>query len=175
MNRLLIIGAITVVVLISVGIFVIYQMPKATNGKVFNPNLETAGPPTNIYKTKGDYYNLVPIGLSENKSQILMYPDIRDVYYKGQLAYPTRLNQGYLLDNRGIFKTSAFLNITYEEYSKLPNTPSTTELFGMILDGSPFTEFYYCGDRYQFNEDNEVAEINAIIDSGQLSKCRKLI
>lgn len=111
--------------------------------------------------------------LSEDKSKVIGYPDIRDVYYKGELAYPTRLHQGYLLDNRGINQNSAFLNITYKKYSQLSETPSSIELFSMILDNNPFTELYNCGNRYQFT--NEVEELNEIIDNNELNAvCKKL-
>ena len=72
------------------------------------PKVNAAVPPTTIYKTRTNYNNLVPIGLSEDKSEIVSCPEPSDVYYMGQLAYPTELNQGYLLDNRELDQTVHF-------------------------------------------------------------------
>ncbi|MFK5857473.1 MAG: hypothetical protein QM503_15190 [Bacteroidota bacterium] len=133
----------------------------------------SAGPTTFIYKTVGDYINLVPITLSDDKTKILSYPHPKDVYYKGKLAVPTQLEDGYLLDNRGISANVAFLNITYEEYSKLDKAPSTDELFEMIVDKNPLTDLYNCGNRYQYKD--EVIELNIIISEKQLKQCRKMV
>ncbi|MDD4214166.1 MAG: hypothetical protein PHR81_05090, partial [Bacteroidales bacterium] len=51
----------------------------------------TARPLVIIYKTKNDYYEKVPVTLSADKESIVSYPDIMDVFYQGELAYPTHL------------------------------------------------------------------------------------
>ena len=84
---------------------------------------KVAGPPVYIYKTRNDYYDKVPVTLSDDQSGIVSYPDIRDVYKGGEPAYPTKLEGGFLLDNRGIDQNTAFLSVTYEEYAALPKTP----------------------------------------------------
>lgn len=140
----------------------------------FTPNY-SMGPSTIIYKTKGDHYKLVPVLLNENKTEVVGYPDPTDVYYKGELAYPAKLVDGYLLDNRGVGVNSAFLDITYEEYSKLGTSPSSSELFDMIKDDNPFTEMWNLGSRYSFDEENEVEEINSVIAHDQLDKAKQLI
>ena len=61
----------------------------------------SAGPPIIIYKTKADYFDKVPVTLSEDKSMIVAYPSPGDLFYKGGLSLPTKLDDGYLLDNRG--------------------------------------------------------------------------
>jgi len=133
---------------------------------------EAAGPPAIIYQTKADYYDKVTVTLSEDKSEIVSYPGIKDVFYKGELAYPTRLNDGFLLDNRGISATSAFLNITYDAYSKLDKTPSKEELHNMILDNDPFIVVYYCGSKYKYND--IVTELNSLIDEESFDGFTKL-
>ena len=133
----------------------------------------SAGPTTYIYKTKGNYNNLIPITLSDDKSIISSYPHPKDIYYKNVLAIPTQLKDGYLLDNRGISKNVAFLNITYEEYSKLDNPPNIDELFEMIIDNNPIVELYDCGNRYQYKD--EVVELNNIITEKHLRQCKKII
>lgn len=134
-------------------------------------NKTTAGPPVIIYKTTKDYYQNVPIVLNEDKTSIVSFPDIKDVVRNNALSFPTRLEKGYLLDNRGIGENAAFLTYTYEEYSKLEKTPPQEELFKMILDNDPFTELYFCGSRYDF--DDVVTELNAKIVNDQLSSFKK--
>jgi len=121
-------------------------------------------PPMVVYKTRVNYNNFVHIGLSEDKSKVMSYPDPKDVYYNGQLAYPTELSDGYLLDNRGIFLDSAFLNITFEEYSKLDKAPSVQEILDMVIDDNPLLELYSCGARGS----DAVEKMNEIIDNNQL-------
>ncbi len=127
--------------------------------------------PVVIYKTNGDFYNNVPVMLSEDKTDIIAYPDIKDVYYNGKLAYPTRLENGYLLDNRGIGKNVAFLKFTYEEYSKLSATPTKDELFKMILNKNPLTELYRCNKFFK----NNVELLNETIKKGLPNVCENLI
>ncbi len=132
---------------------------------------KTQGPPTIIYKTKKDYSNYVPVILSDDKTAVVSYPAPKDVYYKGQLAKPVLLNDGYLLDVRGISKDVAFTSITYEEYANLETTPSADSLMSLIIDNDPLIELYNCGNRYKFTD--PVTEINRLIDNGALGKCVK--
>jgi hypothetical protein len=130
------------------------------------------GPQTVIYKTKKDYKKFVPITLSDDKSKITSYPHPKDIFYKGELAYPTELKNGYLLDNRGINNNVAFLNITYEDYSKLEKVPLLEELYKMILDKDPLSEIYNCGNRYTFK--NEISDLNKLIENNGLKECKCL-
>lgn len=141
------------------------------NGKM-NTRKSSAGPPVYIYKTRNDYYNKVPVTLSENKDKVINYPGIKDVYSAGKPTYPTRLAKDYLLDNRGINKNTAFLNLTYEAYAHLLRVPKPEKLFEMVLDNDPFTELYYCGSRYDFKD--PVTELNEKIDNNTLSDFTRL-
>ena len=132
----------------------------------------SAGPTTFLYKTKGDFNKLVPVVLSDDKAKIISYPHPRDVYYKGELAYPTVLEDGYLLDNRGISLNVAFLKVTYEDYSKLEKSPTVDELLELVIDNDPLTVLYNCGNRNQYKDD--VTELNNIISSKHLDKCKKI-
>lgn len=121
-----------------------------------------------IYKTRGDYFNLVPVGLSEDKAKVISYPWPGDIFYKGKYAYPTKLNKDYLLDNSGMWIDTAFLSINYDDYSQL-RTPSAKDLIYRIKDNNPFVEFYDC-------ESKKIEEINKIIDEGKLgSECKTII
>lgn len=119
--------------------------------------------PAIVYKTKADYYDKVPVTLSADKTTIISYPAPSDLYRDGQLAYPTRLAKGYLLDNRGIGKNVAFTNYTYEVYAKLPKAPSEKELLNSIIDDTPLLYWVNLGPRIYFFKD-EVGEINDIIE-----------
>jgi hypothetical protein len=129
-------------------------------------------PPCIIYKTNGDLTKNVPVILSEDGTSIVSYPDVKDLFYKGALAYPTPLKEDFLLDNRGIGPQVAFLNITYESYSKLDKTPSPSELMALILDKNPLTEMYQCGSRSHYSDPEK--ELNEIISSGKLGSCKRL-
>lgn len=121
-----------------------------------------------VYKTKADYSKLVPVLLSTDKKEIVGYPAPNDIFRNGNLALPTALANGYYLDNRGINANTAFLNITYDEYSKLKTAPSLQELYNKIEDKDPFIEIYNLGDRSRFK--NEVKDLNKLIKKGELKK-----
>ena len=131
-----------------------------------------AGPPTIIYKTKEDYNKLVPVIMSYDKNKIISYPHPSDISVNGEYSYPTKLKEGYLLDNRGINKNVVFLNITYEDYSKFERVPSLDELYKMILDKDPLSEIYNCGNRYTFK--NEIPDLNRLIENDGLKDCKCL-
>jgi len=130
------------------------------------------GPKVIIYKTKKDYSKLVPIILSDDKKSIESYPDIKDVYRGDSLAYPTQLHKDYWLDNRGINLNVAFIRLTYEEYSKLNETPSSEELLNMVIDNQPLVSMYSCGTRASY-QDVE-SELNSKIDSNDFSTFTEL-
>lgn len=127
--------------------------------------------PVIVYKTRADYSNYVPVILSEDKSVIVSYPSLRDVFYENRLATPTKLQDGYLLDNRGITVNSGFLDMTYTEFSELSDTPSPVELKKRLLDRDPFLEIWLCGDRDAMKD--PVAELNKLISSG-FPGCKRL-
>lgn len=130
------------------------------------------GPHAIIYKTKNYYNNLVPIIMSDDKTEIVSYPGIKDIYYKGKLALPTELNNGFLLDNRGINKNTAFIKYTYQQYSKLPETPKMEILLKSIIDKDPFIEMYDCGQKNIYQD--IIKELNNIIDENMLGTLKKL-
>jgi len=153
--------------------------PAKNTAQVKNTDLVKSGhvssvnePEVIIYKTTRNYSEFVPVILSEDKKAIESYPDVKDVYYKGKLAYPTPLHKGYWLDNRGISKNVAFTKLTYESYSKLPVTPSAKNLMSMITDSKPVKSMYSCGKRSSYK--NIVAELNAKIDAGDFSAFKKI-
>ncbi len=156
-------------------IFISCSHHASPSGSVAGSRTGTIGissPPCIIYRTHSDYSMYVPVILSEDKSKIVSYPDIKDIYYNGKLSVPTLLAGGFLLDNRGIGLQVAFLSYTYEEYSKLSKTPNVTDLMKMLLDKDPLTEMYQCGQRSQYTEIEQ--DLNDLITSGKLNTCKKL-
>lgn len=131
-----------------------------------------ASPKVIVYKTKKNYNKYVPVILSIDKKSIVVYPAPQDVYRDGKLAYPTKLAKGYLLDNRGLNIHSAFLDITYKQYSKMKDI-DPKELMKHIKSFDPLISFYTCGERKSYV--HIVQELNAKITSGKLGECDCLV
>jgi len=125
-------------------------------------------PPCIVYKTRNDYNKLVPVMLTDDKTTLASYPDIKDIFYNNGISYPTVLSKGYLLDNRGIGPNVAFISYTYESYSRLPKTPDGKELFKLIIDNEPLLEMYFCGNRSKYTD--PVKTLNDIILKGELNQ-----
>jgi len=139
--------------------------------KNFTPS-PAPGPSALVYKTKGDYFNRVPVILSVDKATIVSYPDPSDIRQGGvELALPTALRGGYLLDNRGINRRVAFLSMTYEEYAKLERAPSLEKLHALIIDADPLVELCDCGNKKAIPD--LLNQLNSLIENGSLtSKCK---
>ena len=132
----------------------------------------TPSAPVYIYKTVNDYFENVPVILSEDKTQIVSYPAPSDLMINGKLSVPTKLAKGYLLDNRGINEHVAFLNYSYSDYYNLKELPSIEKLISEIKDSIPLIELYYCGNRLDFQ--NVEKELNKIIKEEGIKKFKKI-
>ena len=139
-------------------LFVVVALGFMLNVEDVKAQLSEALPPIIVYKTTKDYSKNVAVTLSEDKKMIVAYPAPTDV---SERSYPTALQKGYWLDNRGISANTAFLSITYEEYAKLKKAPSANELYKMIVDKNPIKRMYLCG-RGTAHE-GLVSEMNALI------------
>jgi len=148
------------------------QTNQSDQGKMVSGKKSNAGPPVYVYKTRNDYFDKVPVTLSKQKEKVVSFPGIKDVKTGGEYTYPIRLENGYLLDKRGIDENTAFLKLTYEEFSTLPETPDAENLYDMILDKDPFSELYYCGSRFDFKD--LVPELNQIISENKLNTFERL-
>lgn len=132
------------------------------------------GPPAIVYKTKKDYNNLVPVTLSDDKKEIISYPDPKDVIATNGFQTPSVLSSGYLLDNRGINENLAFLSITYEEYSRLKSVPGLKELYAKIIDKDPLVELCDCGNRKHYKD--IIPQLNNMITKNKLKTlCKPLL
>ncbi len=136
--------------------------------KAADIQIEFGAKPTIIYKTKNDYRDKVPVTLSEDKSSIVAYPAPKDVLKGDEPALPVALEDGFLLDQRGVGPNTAFLNMTYTAYAKLEQVPVPDSLYLMIQEPSPIVECYNCGNI------REVEKLNILIKGKALSKCKKL-
>lgn len=125
-----------------------------------------------VYKTTKDYNNLVPVIMNNARTAIVSYPHPTDVKRGSGYTTPTPLKNGYLLDNRGINRNVAFLNYTYEAYSKLTAAPTIEELLSRIVDKYPLVEMYECGRKTDYN--NVEPELNAVIEKG-FPNCKRVI
>jgi len=126
-----------------------------------------------VYKTSKDYSDFIPVQLNDEGTKIISYPAPEDIFTDGKLAKPIKLKNGYWLDKRGITKNTAFVNFTYEAYSKLTEAPTTDILYSKIIDKNPITELYNCGAKTTADE-VLIATLNDAIKNNQLVKCNCL-
>ena len=133
--------------------------------------MSNAQAPAIIYKTLADYYYNVPVTLNADKDKIVAYPNPSDLYYEGELSLPSKLKDGFYLDNRGVNANTAFTSFTYEEYVKLESPPPLETLFESIIDKDPFVAIWDAGNRDSF-EDLE-KELNKLIRS-DFKDCKSL-
>jgi len=143
-----------------------------SNDPIVSTGVGMTGPDAIIYKTKANYNSLVPVIMNVQKTEIISYPAPGDLKYKGKPAIPIQLEDGFLLDNRGINENVAFLSLTYREYMALNATPSRDELMALIIKKEPLTEMYNCGKRAKYKKEAE--ELNTLITAKDFSKFRKL-
>ena len=124
-----------------------------------------------IYKTKADYFNNVPVNLSEDKSTLVSYPAPSDLKLNDSLLrYPIKLKENYLLDNKGIWVNVAFLSTTYKDFSALQKSPAVDEIMEMVIDKDPIIEFYFNEDKSLDSLKNEqlINYLNKLIDKKQI-------
>lgn len=130
------------------------------------------GPPPQIYKLKGDYINKVCVGLTEDKSRIRAYPDMKDNCGDPD-NYPLKVDSGYYLDdccNYGV--TSAYLSLSKEDYKEYIPRDS---MYKMIIDKDPYEEYYVDENRILIKSGTEccvldTALLNEIIKNKKLEE-----
>lgn len=126
-----------------------------------------------VYRTRTDHHDKVPIMLSADRKTILSYPHPKDLRAGDGLSLPVELEDGWLLDRRGIGMNVAFLGTTYTEYAALENAPSLAELEASITDREPLTDLCDCGPRSVFTD--PAAQINSLIQHDSLYiRCKRL-
>ncbi len=141
--------------------------------KVATAQVSSALPHVVVYKANTKYRYLVPVQLSPDKKSVVSYPAPGDVKTRSGFLQPVSLHGGYWLDKIGVNANTAYIKLSYQQYSKLKEAPTAEELFKMIAVKSPMTELYDCGVRDGKN--NSVKRLNGIIDKKQLrKKCKRI-
>lgn len=95
-------------------------------------------PKARIYRTNGDYDSLVPVTLDASRTKLISFPAPSDL----KSGLPVKLDEGFLLDNRGIGENTAFTRWTYAEYSAMESAPSPQEIMKNIIPDARVTEIY---------------------------------
>jgi hypothetical protein len=138
---------------------------------------EALYPGISIYKTRGDYYDLVTIGMKGNEIFRASYTSERykfdytsnDTVYKMR----ARLINGYVLDTESSNEYDVFLGLTFKEYmrkeTKYGYLPHDT-LYKYIIDKDPYTEYYRDNIPDGIFSISDTAAINEIIRKGELQK-----
>jgi len=149
-----------------------------------NKNPQIPEPGIAIYKTRGDYFNLVDIGMKGDN--IFRIPSFRADKYKLIFTdsdtiykYRYRLINGYILDAEADENYDVFLSLLFKRYLLMEENyivyslPEDT-LRKYILDKDPYIEFYretYYPHRFSLeNLANDTTGINAIIRNNELEK-----
>lgn len=109
-----------------------------------------------VYKTYSDYTHQVAIRLSADQKEISYYPDPADVAPRGSIGPPTELINGYWLDNSGLATNSAFIKLTFKEYSALKEVPTHEQLMQLVVSPKPFVEMWDLGPRTQFKTTDDI-------------------
>lgn len=110
---------------------------------------ESLEPGISIYKTKGDYFNLVTVGMKGDKifRTYNYYADSKMVVSGNDTIYRFRyqLPNGYVLDAEADERYDVFLNITCKEqfYREMHGIAFTNDsIKKYILDKDPYLEYY---------------------------------
>jgi uncharacterized lipoprotein YajG len=140
----------------------------------FQPISINNSAPLIIYKADKKFANYIPVLLNDEGTKIVSYPAPSDIFIDGKLAKPTALKNNYWIDNRGISAHSAFINYTYEEYSKLADAPTLEIMYSKIIAKNAITQVYNCGSKNRVINQQLIDELNDEIKNNQLKKCKCL-
>lgn len=152
---------------------------------------ESLPPGISIYKPKGDYFDLVDIGMMGDKIyrtnsywneryESFNYMEIRgdDTVYTCRYKLP----DGYILDSDANEQNDVFLNITFKEqlYRELSgNHPGAAmphdTIRKYILDKDPYIEFYRNRTNVKLFSISDSLEIKEILLKGEIDKYFKKI
>ena len=141
---------------------------------------QTLGPGVAIYKTNGDYFNLVDIGVkgdrifrrssfSKDHSKLLISNG--DTVYK----HRAKLIQGYVLDFEADERYDVFLNLSFKQHLilektyNLPTLPDDT-LNNHILDKTPYLEFFRENENHERFSLKDTVELNSLIKQNKLEE-----
>ncbi|MCK4664519.1 MAG: hypothetical protein KAT68_16740 [Bacteroidales bacterium] len=123
-------------------------------------------PGVSVYKTRGDYFDKVTVGIIKDENRIFRTPYVRinTPYHSGNLfltetdtiyKFRKKLVNDYVLDGEGDLEHDAFLNISFKElliwqekYGETSFCDDTAWKY--MLDKDPYIEFYRAKDNEMF-------------------------
>lgn len=108
-----------------------------TSGIIIGGSTKNAIPNAVIYRTSCDCSDLVPVNLNASGTALISYPAPSDITPSSS---PVRLNNGWLLDRRGIGINTRFTNYTYAEYRSLSTAPSPAKLLDNLNTNCHITD-----------------------------------
>jgi hypothetical protein len=120
--------------------------------------------PVIVYKTRGDYSNLISVNLSKDGTRVTALPG--QDYVEEQRPIP--LANGYWLQR---MVGTVYLSITIDEFSDMSNHYTNEDLLRAVIDKDPFTEYYNICSCVDDNQDT--AAFNRIIREGRLGECER--
>ncbi len=149
---------------------------------------EDLAPGISVYKTRGDYFNLVDIGMKGDNifrtnsfwnSRFNSYHFIE--FKDGDTIYTQRchLGNGYILDAEADERYDVFIDMTYKEHlrreiinyeNEYGNIITHDTLLKYILDKDPYTEFYRNKVEKKRLYLSDSLEIKKIILNGEINK-----
>lgn len=94
-------------------------------------------PATRAFRPNGDYAANVMVTLSPDCREVISYPECNEV--DSSMA-PVKLSRGYYLDRGGVGPNTVFLRWTYDEYSRLPETPTPSQIIEAVIPDSHIAE-----------------------------------
>lgn len=145
-------------------------------------------PGVSIYKTRGDYFNLVDIGMRgdeiyrTNSFWNGRYNSYQSIEFKNNDTLYTKrykLPNGYILDSEAVEKYDVFINMTHKEHLKreIENSDKGIgiavqhdTLRKFILDRDPYIEFYRNKADIKRLYLSDSIEIKEIILKGEIDK-----
>jgi hypothetical protein len=139
---------------------------------------------TEVYKTKGDYFNYVNTWGKKNAPSSLSLADSNqisvvgtDTVYKLRWVLEDNYVMGLAISSKDYFTDMTFAEIVTfnEKYPEKLNYP-IDEIFKRVIDKDPFLEFYVDENNIFYHRDsNDIQQINQLIKDGKLEKYFKKI
>ena len=118
-----------------------------------------------LYLTKGDYCNLITVGIKDGKIVRGPYTALRYIVVDGDTINLKRakLINNYILDAEGNHMNDAFVNIAFNErISKYDVYIPDDTIWKYMLDLDPYTEFWRAKDNEDFQNRTEISVLDTI-------------
>jgi hypothetical protein len=138
---------------------------------------EADTPGISIYKTKGDYFNYITVGMKGDEVFRIYhyYSDSKMIVNKNDTIYRFRwqLPNGYILDAEADERYDVFLNITCKEqfYREMRGVPFTYDSIRRhIIDKDPYLEYYRFRKDLPVMDMDDSLKIRQIVLDGEIDK-----